>query len=142
MKIILGADKDGFNLKNTITKYLKENNYQVIDMSEEASEDFVDSTVKVAREVLKDENNRGILFDLTGAGSFITACKIKGIIAAEVSEERSRYMTREHNNAKIITMGSGIVGELIAKNIVKEFLKAEYAGGRHQIRVDMLNAME
>ena len=142
MKIILGADKDGFNLKNTIKKYLIENNYQVIDMSEEASEDFVDSTVKVAREVLKDENNRGILFDLTGAGSFITACKIKGIIAAEVSEERSRYMTREHNNAKIITMGSGIVGELIAKNIVKEFLKAEYAGGRHQIRVDMLNAME
>lgn len=71
----------------------------------------------------------------------MTATKVKGMVAAEVSDERSAYMTREHNNARMITIGSEIVGEGLAKNIVKEFLAADYDGGRHQIRVDMLNKM-
>ena len=71
----------------------------------------------------------------------MVATKIKGIIAAEVSDERSAYMTREHNNSSIITIGSKIVGSELALNIVKEFLQASYDGGRHQIRVDMLNKM-
>ena len=69
---------------------------------------------------------------------------LSGIVhstAAEVSDERSAYMTREHNNSRMITIGSKIVGEEIAWNIVKEFLSAKYDGGRHQIRVDMLNKM-
>lgn len=71
----------------------------------------------------------------------MVATKHKGMIAAEVSEERSAYMTREHNNSQMITIGSQIVGEKLAENIVLAFLKAEYDGGRHQIRVDMLNKM-
>ena len=71
----------------------------------------------------------------------MVATKIKGMVAAEVSDERSAYMTRGHNNSRIITIGSKIVGTEVAKNIVKGFLTAGYDGGRHQIRVDMLNKM-
>ena len=83
----------------------------------------------------------GLVFDGYGAGSFMTAAKIKGMIVAEVSDERSAYMTRGHNNARMITIGSKIVGTEIAKNIVEGFLNGKYDGGRHQIRVDMLNKM-
>ncbi len=121
--------------------YLLENNFEVIDKSEEASEDFVESTVAIAKDVLENKGSLGIAFDGYGAGSFMVATKIKGIIAAEVSDERSAYMTREHNNSSIITIGSKIVGSELALNIVKEFLEASYDGGRHQIRVDMLNKM-
>lgn len=89
----------------------------------------------------ENEGSLGIAIDGYGAGSFITAAKIKGMVVAEVSDERSAYMTREHNNSRMITLGSKIVGEELALNIVKEFLQANYDGGRHQIRVDMLNKM-
>ena len=128
-------------LKNMIKCYLLENNFEVIDKSENASEDFVESTVAIAKDVLENKGSLGIAFDGYGAGRFMVATKIKGIIAAEVSDERSAYMTREHNNSSIITIGSKIVGSELALNIVKEFLEASYDGGRHQIRVDMLNKM-
>ncbi|MDU7955782.1 MAG: galactose-6-phosphate isomerase subunit LacA [Clostridium perfringens] len=141
MRVVIGADKEGMELKNMIKCYLLENNFEVIDKSEEASEDFVESTVAIAKDVLENKGSLGIAFDGYGAGSFMVATKIKGIIAAEVSDERSAYMTREHNNSSIITIGSKIVGSELALNIVKEFLQASYDGGRHQIRVDMLNKM-
>ncbi|MBG9983152.1 galactose-6-phosphate isomerase subunit LacA [Aerococcaceae bacterium DSM 111020] len=141
MKVYLGSDKDGLMLKNVVKEYLETKDFDVIDKTPNGADDFVDSTVAVAKEIMADEDARGILIDKFGAGSFIAATKMKGVIAAEVSEERSAYMTREHNNAKIITMGQEIVGEGLAKEICKAFLDAEYDGGRHQIRVDMLNAM-
>ncbi|MGV1064076.1 galactose-6-phosphate isomerase subunit LacA [Clostridium perfringens] len=141
MRVVIGSDKEGMELKNIIKCYLLENNFEVIDKSEEASEDFVESTVAIAKDVLENKGSLGIAFDGYGAGSFMVATKIKGIIAAEVSDERSAYMTREHNNSSIITIGSKIVGSELALNIVKEFLEASYDGGRHQIRVDMLNKM-
>ncbi len=141
MRVVIGSDKEGMELKNMIKCYLLENNFEVIDKSEEASEDFVESTVAITKDVLENKGSLGIAFDGYGAGSFMVATKIKGIIAAEVSDERSAYMTREHNNSSIITIGSKIVGSELALNIVKEFLEASYDGGRHQIRVDMLNKM-
>ena len=139
MKVILGSDVDGNELKDYIKNYLLENGYDVIDKSE--NKDFVETTYAVAQTVLADDDSLGIVFDAYGAGSFMVATKIKGMIAAEVSDERSAYMTRGHNNSRIITIGSKIVGTEIAKNIVKGFLTAGYDGGRHQIRVDMLNKM-
>lgn len=141
MRVVIGSDKEGMELKNMIKCYLLENNFELIDKSEEASEDFFESTVAIAKDVLENKGSLGIAFDGYGAGSFMVATKIKGIIAAEVSDERSAYMTREHNNSSIITIGSKIVGSELALNIVKEFLEASYDGGRHQIRVDMLNKM-
>ena len=141
MTIIIGSDVDGKRLKDLIKVYLKENDFEVLDVTEGKDLDFVDSTVFVAREVQKSDDNLGIAIDAYGAGSFIVATKIKGMIAAEVSDERSAYMTRGHNNSKMITLGSEIVGDTLAKNVVKGFVNGHYDGGRHQIRVDMLNKM-
>lgn len=141
MTIIIGSDVDGKRLKDLIKVYLKENDFEVLDVTEGKDLDFVDSTVSVAREVQKSDDNLGIAIDAYGAGSFIVATKIKGMIAAKVSDERSAYMTRGHNNSKMITLGSEIVGDTLAKNVVKGFVNGHYDGGRHQIRVDMLNKM-
>ena len=139
MKVILGSDSEGKELKDYIKDYLLKNGYHVTDKSE--GKDFVETTYDVAQSVLADDDSLGIVFDGYGAGSFMTAAKIKGMIVAEVSDERSAYMTRGHNNARMITIGSKIVGTEIAKNIVEGFLNGKYDGGRHQIRVDMLNKM-
>ncbi|EMC29851.1 galactose-6-phosphate isomerase subunit LacA [Streptococcus mutans ST6] len=141
MAIIIGSDAAGKRLKDVIKTFLKDNNHEVLDVTERKDLDFVDSTLAVVHEVQKNDKNLGIAIDTYGAGSFMVATKVKGMIAAEVSDERSAYMTRGHNNARIITLGAEIVGDELAKNIVKDFVEAKYDGGRHQIRVDMLNKM-
>lgn len=141
MAIIIGADKSGTELKEVIKDYLIEGKYEVVDVSENEVRDFVDTTLAVAKEVNASEDNLGIVIDAYGVGSFMVATKIKGMVAAEVSDERSAYMTRGHNNSRIITLGSEISAPGIAKNIVKGFVEGEYDGGRHQVRVDMLNKM-
>ncbi|MDT2692032.1 galactose-6-phosphate isomerase subunit LacA [Enterococcus gallinarum] len=141
MRVVIGSDSDGMELKELIKKKLIKEGIIVVDKSETASEDFVESTLAIANDLNENEGSLGIAVDGYGAGSFITATKVKGMIAAEVSDERSAYMTREHNNSRMITLGSKIVGDELALNIVKEFLQANYDGGRHQVRVDMLNKM-
>lgn len=141
MAIIIGADKAGQELKEVIKDYLKEGKYEVVDVSENEVRDFVDTTLAVAKEVNASEDNLGIVIDAYGVGSFMVATKVKGMVAAEVSDERSAYMTRGHNNARIITLGSEISAPGIAKNIIKGFIEGKYDGGRHQVRVDMLNKM-
>ncbi|TBW80417.1 galactose-6-phosphate isomerase subunit LacA [Staphylococcus warneri] len=141
MTIIIGSDVDGKRLKDLIKTYLVEKNFDILDVTEGKELDFVDSTLAIAKEVQKNDDNLGIAIDAFGVGSFMNATKIKGMIAAEVSDERSAYMTRGHNNSKMITMGSEIVGDTLAKNVVKGFVNGHYDGGRHQIRVDMLNKM-
>ncbi|VGW11203.1 galactose-6-phosphate isomerase, LacA subunit [Streptococcus pyogenes] len=141
MTIIIGADKAGQELKEVIKDYLKEGKYEVVDVSENEVRDFVDTTLAVAKEVNASEDNLGIVIDAYGVGSFMVATKIKGMVAAEVSDERSAYMTRGHNNSRIITLGSEISAPGIAKNIIKGFVEGKYDGGRHQVRVDMLNKM-
>ena len=141
MRVVIGSDSDGMELKELIKKKQIKKGITVVDKSETASEDFVESTLAIANDLNENEGSLGIAVDGYGAGSFITATKVKGMVAAEVSDERSAYMTREHNNSRMITFGSKIVGDELALNIVKEFLQANYDGGRHQVRVDMLNKM-
>ena len=140
MAIIIGADAAGNKLKDVVKEFLIGENFEVVDVTKEG-QDFVDVTLAVAAEVNKQEENLGIVIDAYGAGPFMVATKIKGMVAAEVSDERSAYMTRGHNNSRMITMGAEIVGEGLAKNIAKGFVNGKYDGGRHQIRVDMLNKM-
>jgi len=140
MAIIIGADAAGNKLKDVVKEFLIGENFEVVDVTKEG-QDFVDVTLAVAAEVNKQEENLGIVVDAYGAGPFMVATKIKGMVAAEVSDERSAYMTRGHNNSRMITMGAEIVGEGLAKNIAKGFVNGKYDGGRHQIRVDMLNKM-
>ena len=140
MAIIIGADAAGNKLKDVVKDFLIGENFEVVDVTKEG-QDFVDVTLAVAAEVNKEAQNLGIVIDAYGAGPFMVATKIKGMVAAEVSDERSAYMTRGHNNSRMITMGAEIVGEGLAKNIAKGFVNGKYDGGRHQIRVDMLNKM-
>ena len=140
MAIIIGADAAGSKLKDVVKDFLVGENFEVVDVTKEG-QDFVDVTLAVAAEVNKQEENLGIVIDAYGAGPFMVATKIKGMVAAEVTDERSAYMTRGHNNSRMITMGAEIVGEGLAKNIAKGFVNGKYDGGRHQIRVDMLNKM-
>lgn len=140
MTIIIGADAAGSKLKDVVKDYLVGESFEVVDVTKEG-QDFIDVTLAVATEVNEQEDNLGIVIDAYGAGPFMVATKIKGMVAAEVSDERSAYMTRGHNNSRMITMGSEIVGEGLVKNIAKGFVNGKYDGGRHQIRVDMLNKM-
>ena len=130
MSIVIGADAAGLRLKEVVKDFLEKENFHVVDVTAEG-QDFVDVTLAVA----------GIVIDAYGAGPFMVATKIKGMVAAEVSDERSAYMTRGHNNSRMITMGAQLVGDELAKNIAKGFVNGKYDGGRHQIRVDMLNKM-
>lgn len=140
MKVVLGADQDGLRLKNILKEYLEED-YEVIDVSPEGSKNFIESVSGIVEEMYKDDDAYGIAIDRIGAGSFMAASKYKGIVCAEISDERSAFMTREHNNAKMITLGSDIVADEMAKSIAYHFLSADYDGGRHQVRVDMLNEL-
>lgn len=141
MRIVIGSDAEGMPLKETVKAYLVELGHEVVDKSVEPASDLVDSTLAVAHDLLENPDSLGFAFDLYGDGSYMAACKVKGMVACECSDERSAFMTRQHNNARLITMGSAVVGDAIARGIVREFLSEPYAGGRHQIRVDMLNKM-
>ncbi|MCA9764847.1 MAG: galactose-6-phosphate isomerase subunit LacA [Carnobacterium sp.] len=141
MKIALGSDKKGFELKETIKHYLEEQKYTIVDTTTEPAEDFIESSTLVSSAVLEGKADRGIMFDEFGAGSFMASNKIKGMITANVTEERTAHMTTEHNGAKAIALGAGVVGVALAKSIVDSYLGIEYAGGRHQVRVDMLEKM-
>lgn len=140
MKIILGSTRESKFLKDKISEFLKSEGRDFVEISRQ-DDDFLKLTLDITRVIKENKDFLGIIIDGYGIGSFIVATKVKNIVAANVSEERSAYMTRSHNNAKILTLGSSIVGEELAINIVKNFIDAEYDGGRHQIRVDMLNKM-
>ena len=139
--IIIGADPAGEQLKEELKNYLIEKAYAVKDVRSES--DFVDTTLAVVAEVTQNETNLGIVIDAFGVGSFMTATKIKGMIAAEVSDERSAYMTREHNNANVLALGAGIVGPNLALSIVDTFLNTAFPGEeKHSRRVAAIQAIE
>lgn len=142
MKIYISADKKGLALKNEVYAYLKNKNLDVVDLSVDGDDDFYDASIKVVSKVLENvSENKGIIIDEFGAGPFMVADKFKYIICAELNDEHSAKMTRDHNNANVITMGAGVIGFDVAKRIAERFCIAQYSGGRHQIRVDMLNKM-
>ncbi|WP_119326676.1 galactose-6-phosphate isomerase subunit LacA [Companilactobacillus musae] len=143
MKIALASDKAGLELKNYIKDYLENEGkgYEVVDLSEEPAADFVDSSLLVTHAVLDGKTDRGIMFDEYGTGSAMASNKIHGMVTANVTEENTAHMTTQHNGAKAIAIGAGIVGKKRAESIVDEYLGVNYAGGRHQIRLDMLEKL-
>ncbi|WP_156854451.1 galactose-6-phosphate isomerase subunit LacA [Oceanobacillus sp. AG] len=141
MKIAIGSDTKGFELKEHLKDYLTEHGYHVYDETPEKEVDFFEATTRVIDSIKGNKADRGIVIDEYGVGPSMVANKYKGIICANTTDEHSAFMTRGHNNTSIITIGSGIVGEKLAEKIAKTFIEADYDGGRHQIRVDMLNKM-
>lgn len=141
MRVVISSDAAGMPLKETIKETLVADGHEVVDLAEQPAADFVDSAVAVANDLLEHDDSLGFAFDEYGVGSYMAATRVKGMVAANISDERSAYMTREHNNSRMICMGPGVVGPEVATKIAREFLKADYAAGRHQVRVDMLNKM-
>ena len=141
MRVVISSDTEGMPLKETVKQALIADGYEVVDYAEVPAADCIDSALAVAHDLLEHEDSLGFAVDGYGVGSYMAATRVKGMVAANISDERSAYMTREHNNARMICMGPNVVGTEVAKKIAREFLAADYAGGRHQIRVDMLNKM-
>lgn len=144
MKIAMGADHGGFSLKETIKQHLEEQGHEVLDLGtyDTASCHYPVYAEKVARAVAAGQAERGILVCGTGIGMSITANKIPGIRAAAVSDCFTAQATREHNDANILCLGERTVGPGLAMRIVDTYLAAQFQGGRHQTRLDMIAALE
>lgn len=144
MKIGIGNDHAATELKFAIVDYLKELGHEVVNFGTDTNDscNYPEYGEKVARAVVAKEVDLGILICGTGVGISIVANKVKGIRAVVCSEPCSARLAREHNNANILAFGARIVGEELAKTIVKEYLDASFLGGRHQTRVDMISEIE
>ena len=144
MKIAIGNDHVAVEMKNHITEYLTAKGHEIVNFGTDSNErcDYPVYGKKVADAVVSGECEIGILICGTGIGISLAANKVKGIRAAVCSDPYSARLTRQHNNANIIAFGARVVGEATAEMIVDEFLNAEYEGGRHQARIDMISAIE
>ncbi len=144
MKIAIGNDHVAIELKNIITQYLKELGHEVINVGTDDSTrtDYPIYSKKVAKLVLSKKVEKGILICGTGVGISLAANKYNGIRAVVCSDSFSAKLSREHNDTNILSFGSRVVGSELAKMIVKTWLDAEFEGGRHQKRIDMINEIE
>ncbi len=144
MKIAIGSDHGGLDLKEAVKEHLVKKGYEVKDFGTHTKEscDYPDVAETVALNVVDKNFDFGILICGTGIGIGIAANKVKGIRAALCHDTFSAHATREHNNANILTMGERVIGQALALDIVDTFLGAEFEGGRHQNRIDKITHLE
>src|SRR3954470_11156992 len=138
MRIAIGADHAGYELKQKIKEYLLKQGHDLQDEGTNSTEsvDYPDFARKVGEDVAARSVDLGILVCGSGIGMAIAANKVPGVRAANVSSEYEAQMSREHNDANVLTLGSRILDEPTAEKIVDVWLKTAFAGGRHQKRVD------
>ncbi len=144
MKVVVGSDHGGFELKEVLSAYLKENGYEVTDVGayDTNSVDYPDIAEKACAEIIEKRCDFGILVCGTGIGISMAANKVKGIRCALVSNEYMAEMTKRHNNANMLAFGGRVTGPDLAKNILKAYLNAEFEGDRHQKRIDKISKLE
>lgn len=144
MKIAVGSDHGGFQLKEVVKEYLKENNYEVEDFGAYSTDsvDYPEIGEKVAIAVRDGVCDRGILVCGTGLGISISANKIPGIRAALASDTFTAKMSRAHNDANILALGGRVLGVDLALEIVEVWMNTEFEGGRHARRVDKIKDLE
>lgn len=140
----IGNDHAAIELKEIIKKHLEARGIAVKDFgtNENVSCNYTDYAEAVANAVAKGECERGILICGTGVGISIAANKVNGIRACCCSEPFSAKLSKQHNNSNILCFGARVVGSELAKMIVDAWIDAEFEGGRHQTRVDMISAIE
>jgi len=142
--IAIGADHGGYMLKESLKLYLGELGYGLIDCGTNGMEsvDYPDFAFAVAQLVADDRAWRGIIIDGAGIGSCITANKVPGVRASMCYDQATAANSREHNNANVLTLGAGLLGVNLTKQIVKTWLETSFAGGRHARRVDKIMQIE
>ena len=141
MKIAIGSDHGGFELKELIAGYLRGEGHEVNDVGcfSDASVDYPDFADKVCQSVRSGESHQGILICGTGIGMSIAANRYRDIRAALCHEAFTARMSREHNNANVLCLGARVIGSEVALDIVRVWVKTEFAAGRHQRRIDMFS---
>ena len=142
--IALGADHAGYRLKERLRAYLKDKGYQVEDLGtySEQSTDYPDVAAKVAEQIQTQKAKFGLLVCGTGIGMAIAANKMNGIRASACNDTLAALMSRSHNNANVLTLGSRMVDEPTARNILDVWLSVPFTGGRHQRRVRKIQNLE
>ncbi len=143
-RIAIGADHGGFALKQQLVELLRELAWEPVDVGthDVGAVDYPDFAVRVARTVARGEAWRGIMIDGAGIGSAMAANKIAGVRAATVHNEATAVNSREHNDANVLVLGSGQVNRGLARRLVRLWLATDFAGGRHQKRVDKIIALD
>ena len=144
MKISLACDHGGLSLKLAVKQHLEALGHQVEDFGTHTRDscDYSDFAAPAAQAVAKGQCERGIVICTTGIGVSITANKVKGIRCALLSDLMSARLTRQHNDANMMALGAGVVGEKLALEMVDLFLTTPFEGGRHARRVDKVMALE
>lgn len=142
--VAIACDHAGYPLKEELKKHLTEEGYAVLDLGTDstASVHYPEYADKLCRAITAGDAPLGILVCGTGIGMSMAANKHKGIRAACCSDTFSAKLTRMHNDANVLCMGARVVGIGLAFELADGFLQTEYEGGRHQLRVDMLNALD
>lgn len=144
MKVAIGSDHGGYNLKEDIKKLMTEMGIEFEDVGCTCTDsvDYPDYAIPVAEKVASKEYDRGILICGTGIGMNIAANKVKGVRCALVHDLFSAKATREHNDSNILAMGERVIGPGLALEIAKVWLETEYEGGRHERRVNKITEYE
>ena len=144
MKIGIGNDHAAVEMKNDIKAYLEEKGYEVVNYGTDSNEscDYPVYGEKVGEAVAKGDVDLGILICGTGVGISLAANKVEGIRAVVCSEPYTAKLSRQHNNTNILAFGARVIGIETAKMIVDEWLNAEFMGGKHERRVNMLMDIE
>ena len=142
--VAIGADHGGYELKEMLKGYLGELGYGVVDCGTDstASVDYPDFAFAVARLVAQGRVWRGIIVDGAGIGSCMAANKVTGVRASLCYDQATAANSREHNDANVLTLGAGLIGPNLARQIVKTWLKTPFGGGRHARRVDKIMEIE
>jgi|TARA_Y100001970_G_scaffold274569_1_gene374525 ribose 5-phosphate isomerase B len=141
--IALGADHAGFALKQVIARHLSDEGHEVVDCGthDESRVDYPDYGAAVGMTVINGDAECGVVVCGSGIGIVMAAGKVTGIRAATVHDMTTARMSRQHNDANVIGIGARMVGEQTALDIVDAYLDASFEGGRHQGRVEKLNAI-
>ena len=144
MRVVLGSDHGGYELKEAIRTHLEAKGLEVQDLGTHSTDsvDYPEYGFAVGNAIIKGEADLGIAICGTGQGISMAANKIRGIRAALCTETFSARMAREHNNANVLTLGGRVTGVGLALDIVDIFLKTEFAGGRHARRVNLISNIE
>ena len=144
MKLAIGNDHVAIEMKNEIKEYLEGKGIEIVDMGTNTPGSFhyPITGYKVAKLVAAGEVDGGILICGTGVGISLAANKVKGIRACVCSEPYTARLSKQHNNTNIIAFGARVIGIELAKMIVDEWINAEFQGGRHATRVDMIMEIE
>jgi ribose 5-phosphate isomerase B len=143
MKIAIGNDYTGVRLKNVIVAHLSQKGHEIINLGINVEENcyYAEYGKKVAAEVISGRADLGIAICGTGVGISLAANKVKGIRAVVCSEPFTAKLSREHNNTNILAFGSRVVGDELAKMIVDSWLEAEFEGGRHIKRIELIEEL-